>query len=256
MSELLTNRFIAISQSINTNVLSKSRSRYSRAAQDVTHAACQADTAFTEKWTDVKNLAVQRANEEHVKWQKNGRYINETSADARPMLKAYWRTLGITPTNTQLGDSEWQKDNFWSAAFISYIMHEAGAGSSFAYSIRHMHYVYAAKQNALNKDLDNPFWLCNVTDTVPEPGDIVCMNRGRGFTYDRVAPRGSSHCDIVVSVDHANGRMTVIGGNKQGDTVRAVTIRLNDDGTVNTSRHRDVYAIIKLRTDRCDTCGT
>jgi hypothetical protein len=258
MSDLLTNRFISHSQSLKANVLSKSRSRLSRAKDEPFYdvRTCQPDATFQTTWTQIKNRVVQLANSELQRWRSNGSVIRETQAAARPMLRDYWGVVGVSPSDSQLGDSDWQDDHPWSAVFISYVMRQAGAGNFFTYASLHMRYVHAAKQNTVNRVVDNPFWLCDVDNALPEPGDLICMNRaGSTFTYDTVRPSGSSHSDIVVSVNRQAGTITVIGGNKS-DSVNSQILHLNSDGTVDTSRHTDVFAVLKLRTEKCFTCGT
>jgi hypothetical protein len=267
MSELLTNRFIAHSQSLKAKVLSKSRSAMSRAAQDA--GACVSDEAFRTTWTAIKRRVVLCANIELQRWRNGSTLILENEAAARPMLRQYWGAFGISPTDAQLADIArrgWQDSNPWSAVFISHIMREAGAGTFFNYSRRHMAYVWAAKQNAARRNMDNPFWLCNVTTAVPEPGDLVCRNwhdpDEPRVTFEGISSStGHSHCDVVVSVDLPNRTMTVVGGNLPdpsnldwGNSARAETVALNADGTVNTALNPLVYAILKLRTDRCMTC--
>jgi hypothetical protein len=265
MSDLLTNRFISHSQSLKANVLSKSRSRMSRAKEDNVFdvRTCQPDAAFHTRWSQVKARAVQQANTELQRWRHNGSIILENQPAARQMLRDYWHVVGVSPSDSQLANNDWQERHPWSAAFISFLMHQAGAGSSFVYSAGHMRYVHAAKQNSVNRNMDNPFWLCNVTNAMPEPGDLICKNRGNShFTFDTVQPSGFSHCDMVVSIDFQAGTMTVIGGNKAepgsewGNSVRSETITLTGSGTVNTSVHPEIFAVLKLRTDRCETCGT
>jgi hypothetical protein len=204
----------------------------------------------------LKKQVVERTIEELEKWRPNGRYINHTSAAARPMLKAYWKNLKVYPTDAELATKAYHLTHPWSGAFISYVMHAAGAGEFFEYHPRHMHYVHAAKKNVIDHNLDNPFWLRDIATAIPEPGDIVCMTRrgGRDFTYDTVQPTGGSHCDIVISVDRQAKTMQVVGGNNNG-TAREYSIPLNDNGTVNTRVRTEMkkYAIIKLRTDKCST---
>lgn len=263
MSELLTNRFISHSQSLKAKVLSQARSRMSRAKGEAV-PACLTEEAYARQWTAIKSDIVTVALDELAKWRRsNGDFIRETEAESFPMQKAYWGTVGVTPTDAQLGSLHWQGRNFWSAAFISYVMKTAGTGIFFNYNALHMVYVYAAKQNRVNQAVDNPFWLCDVATAVPEPGDMICRNRdGSDYTYATVQPQGSSHCDIITSIDRVNNRMTVLGGNKgipggnpnHGVTVNTNTIHLNADGTVNTTRHRDIFAILTLRTDKRSTC--
>jgi hypothetical protein len=96
----------------------------------------------------------------------------------------------------------------WSAAFISYVMRAAGAGTGFVYSPLHADYINAAARGegvVRAERLDN---------YAPVPGDLVCFGRqsARSLRFeDLPAPRFFGHCDIVVSA--TPGQLTVIGGN-------------------------------------------
>lgn len=98
----------------------------------------------------------------------------------------------------------------WSAAFISYVMRIAGAGSHFPYSERHSDYINAAARH------DPGIWLeaKRPQDYAPQAGDLVCMWRaGRKIAFEDLptADRFPGHCDIVVALHP--GTIDVIGGN-------------------------------------------
>lgn len=225
---------------------------------------CQSDADFNTKWAKIKSKIVQIANDEYTFWTKaDGSRYQETDSFVTSRLQGYWSATGRNVTVAQCQDPNWQSQNPWSAAFISWVMSQAGAENSFNYSALHMTYVYAAKQNTVNKNQDNPFWLCSVNNALPEPGDLICRNRGSSnFTYENVQASGASHCDIVVEVDYNNSRMFVTGGNKNPHgntgTVDKEEIRLTGNGLVdlNYGSQNKIFAVLKLRTDKCDTCGT
>ena len=118
----------------------------------------------------------------------------------------------------------------WSAAFISYMIRQAGAGTRFRYSGAHRLYIqdaFAGGQGLYGSVLDA------ATATV-KTGDLVCVGRGTksgwsyadfvnwynkgGNSYDDDVP---AHCDIVVSA--SGNSITVIGGNLS-DTVKRSTV--------------------------------
>lgn len=119
-------------------------------------------------------------------------------------IEAYWRFLD--PAGAPFAA--------WSAAFISYMAHLAGAGESFRYSCRHSEYVHRAI-NARLSGGDTPFAGYRADELSIAPGDIVGMNRSSapGIEYGWAAgnERYKSHCDIVVSVTPE--AITTIGGN-------------------------------------------
>ena len=106
------------------------------------------------------------------------------------------------------------RDQAWSAAFISYVMRSAGvADHLFPRSIRHSEYIHFAQQNELTADPDAAFVAHRLLSYVPKPGDLVAYTRGSNLSYDRAARRTryKSHTDIVVYV--RAGEIGVIGGN-------------------------------------------
>jgi hypothetical protein len=131
----------------------------------------------------------------------------------------YW-WLGLDPSWTQSGwtgihDQNGQvfpagRDGYfaWSAAFISYVMRLAGAGSSFPYSENHADYINAAAQHTPGVALEAE----RVEVYAPQRGDLICLWRGRQVTFDQLpAGRFPGHCDIVVG--RKQGQLDVIGGN-------------------------------------------
>ncbi|MFL5252657.1 MAG: DUF2272 domain-containing protein [Rhodopila sp.] len=124
----------------------------------------------------------------------------------------------------------------WSAAFVSYVMRIAGAGSRFPYSADHADYINAAKKMTLGQATG---WLVaseRVEEYAPRPGDLVCFGRGtaRGLRYDDLPTPGlfTSHCDIVVDTS-VPGRIAVIGGNVQ-DSVTMTYVPVTQDGKLAT----------------------
>jgi Uncharacterized protein conserved in bacteria (DUF2272) len=117
----------------------------------------------------------------------------------------------------------------WSAAFIDYVMRMAGAGHRFLYSPTHSDYINAAKQHAMGRLPDLATAAEPPERYAPQPGDLICMWRGRTpIRYDELPTgRFAGHCDIVVAV-HA-GSLDGIGGNLD-DTVAMRRIPVTADG--------------------------
>jgi hypothetical protein len=124
----------------------------------------------------------------------------------------------------------------WSAAFISWIMRTAGAGTRFNYSEGHSHYIYPAIVAKKNGDASAGFWCSRLNEAKPAVGDLVCFARQRGIDYDHQDGGDyKGHCDVVVQVNAAS--IKVVGGNV-GDSVTRRPIRLNargflDQGIIN-----------------------
>jgi hypothetical protein len=183
---------------------------------------------------------VRIADQEWNRWNTGG-VKTETDPRMRPILRDYWLTgVGVRVTDSQLASISWQNSHPWSAAFISWVIRQAGAGSSFRYAAAHAVYVAWAKQNRLAQNA-NPFKAYRMTEVIPEPGDILCLSRANsGATYDNIAPGMKTHCDIVTEVQ-AN-RLVTIGGNVNNTVSR----RYPKTDTHGRVIQQPYYAVIKL----------
>jgi hypothetical protein len=139
-----------------------------------------------------------------------------------------WRESAWTGLHDEYGrvfSAAVDGDYAWSAAFISYVMRLAGAGSSFPYSETHSDYIDAAAAHAPGVALT----VERVTDYAPQIGDLICLWRGRRpVTFDELpAGRFPGHCAIVVAIKP--GELDVIGGNVD-DAVTMEPIPITADG--------------------------
>ena len=144
---------------------------------------------------------VQVALQEWQRWGKGT--IKESAPAMRKVLDDYWLVATGQPYT----------DKAWSAAFISWVMYQAGAGSQFRYSSGHTDYVAAAKRNRLANNA-NPFKAYRISEAALRPGDLVCAERSSsGVTYDNVddGKFRESHSDVVVEV--RSGLIVMVGGN-------------------------------------------
>jgi len=103
----------------------------------------------------------------------------------------------------------------WSAAFISWLMCDAGA-APFARSWAHRDYVDSAIAAA---DGGAPhLYHARAPDRAPAPGDLLCSHRAE-YRADLAARRdepgalGDMHCDLVVAVNADARAIIAIGGN-------------------------------------------
>lgn len=117
------------------------------------------------------------------------------------------------------GDVMWVEP--WSAAFVSWVMCEAGLGEmdQFRRDIAHWRYVDQALEARDGEAPEAAYQAYDVGEVELQPGDLVCNPRG-GRTYRRLADRREDqgdqaplHCDIVVRVDGEDRTAAVIGGN-------------------------------------------
>jgi hypothetical protein len=138
-------------------------------------------------------------------------------------------------------------DTPWSAAFISYVIRQAGVSvTAFKFSNAHRAYIYdafaASAAEPSNEAGDRLYRACPVT-TRPRPGDVICQQREPTLAdasdeavRERIRSElGSSaaartvrrtHCDVVASVDAKTRKVYVIGGNvAQSVTAKKLNLR-------------------------------
>jgi len=114
---------------------------------------------------------------------------------------------------------QYVKDTAWSAAFVSYVIKEAGV--NFPYQGNHANYSQEVRVNGKSRAI--PWAAKNPESSKIAVGDVVVFNRaGNNLTYTTPVWKGSSHGDIVTEVNREQGYIKVIGGNV-GDTVKAKT---------------------------------
>lgn len=145
----------------------------------------------------------------------------------------------------------------WSAAFVSWVMCEAGLGEASLFQRAVAHHVYI-DQAIRARRADAPgaaFAAYDVGETPVVPGDLLCS--ARRPAYRSIAERrrqlgvgARTHCDIVVKVEPLHGRILAVGGNVRG----AVSLKLLPaaaDGADGALRplpgRRRIFAHLKLR---------
>ncbi len=111
----------------------------------------------------------------------------------------------------------------WSAAFISWVMCEAGLGDArqFQRAVAHHTFIDQAIR-AQGVATSRAAYVAHEAGQVAvAPGDLLCT--ARRPEYRTLAERrrqmgqgARTHCDIVVKVDHEAGRFLAIGGNVRG----------------------------------------
>ena len=147
----------------------------------------------------------------------------------------------------------------WSAAFVSWVMCEAGLGSThqFQRAVAHHSYIDQAIRARDGRASQAAFTAYDAGERDIEPGDLVCSSRRP--VYRTLAERrrqlgvgARSHCDIVVGVDEAGGRILAIGGNVRGTVAlklfpatRGIGEPLRLAGPANNAR--PMFAHLKLR---------
>ncbi len=147
----------------------------------------------------------------------------------------------------------------WSAAFISWVMCEAGLGEPALFKRAIAHHVYIDQAiSARDEKAASAYTAYDIGDVPIEPGDLICS--GRRPEYKSIADRRSdagagarTHCDIVVKIDAPNGRILTIGGNVRGSVsmkLMPAVLKQSDGGDVlheSVGRPRQgIFAHLKL----------
>ena len=116
------------------------------------------------------------------------------------------------------GSVKVNKNKPWSAAFVSWIAHQAGASSEFEYSSSHSTYILAALAAAKSKNSTKKFIARRHGEYTPKVGDLIACERRPDVdpNFDNYADyvknkKYEAHCDFVVKID--DGKLWVIGGN-------------------------------------------
>ena len=194
----------------------------------------------------------------------------ESDPDADATIAGYWSATPdgraiLSRQNRQWrggddGPVDWVQP--WSAAFVSWVMCEAGLGDPAQFERDISHRVYIDQAIRARDDAASPaaYVARDAGERPIKPGDLLCNSRG-GVDYRSLADRrpelgayAPAHCDIVVRVDA--DRINVIGGNVvQG--VSLTILPLTADGSVHPrpvaaadlAGARTVFAHLELRAD-------
>jgi hypothetical protein len=188
---------------------------------------------------------------------KNGA-LKEYNKAVFQRVGEYWNTLAETPkykdwkgyngrsdsvfdldaNGEVVGVPKVNKNQPWSAAFISWVMRRAGAGSRFAYSSSHSTYIVKALKEAKNAASVEPFIARRHNDYAPKIGDLIACERRKDTdatfdTYIRHVAAGKfeAHCDFVVAIDAGARTLTTIGGNVS-QSVKRKTWPINEQGRI------------------------
>jgi hypothetical protein len=185
-----------------------------------------------------------------------------------PSIAGYW---AVTPEGTWIvarQNDRWNGPDGitarwnapWSAAFVSWVMCEAGLGTAarFQRAIAHHSYIDQALRARDGGAADAAFVAHDVGETAIAPGDLLCSSRRP--VYRTLAERrrqmgvgARSHCDIVVRVDDAREIVFAIGGNVRGvvslKQLPAVRIKGRRLHAETGDDERPIFAHLKLRAE-------
>ncbi|WP_194714548.1 DUF2272 domain-containing protein [Noviherbaspirillum soli] len=133
-------------------------------------------------------------------------------------------------------------DSPWSAAFVSYVMHQAGLpDEQFRYAAAHWQYI----KQAFSADSRHAYQACDPRSTHPREGDLLCYSRGAlgpgnymGWR-DAISSPGfaaASHCEIVVIVDRSASKMETVSGNML-QSIAMRRLKLDRNGLLSSTHY-------------------
>ena len=183
--------------------------------------------------TDAKERLMTAAVKE---WIRFDRALGKEHVD--PYFKfvgEMWRAIGLDLDGKD-------RDQPWSAAFISWIVKQAGpAYNGFKTAAAHARYIHDSIKKR-QAGTAAPFWGFRLHEHRVGLGDLVCQWRVNPMTFDKAAASDSffSHCDVVVEV--SGNAVRAIGGNNS-HTVGFKTYATNADGFLKAENK--VFALLR-----------
>jgi hypothetical protein len=157
----------------------------------------------------------------------------EDDSSVRARIGGYWAAVpgayaDVIGRQNQLwsassGRAGWAE--YWSAAFISYVMCKAGlSNAQFVRAESHRDYIQAAIRARQAADKTYLYHAYDLGELLPAPGDIICAAREESanainsIADFNASSHGAYHCDIVVGYDTDTakkppGFVYAIGGN-------------------------------------------
>jgi hypothetical protein len=155
-----------------------------------------------------------------------------------PRVGQYWRAV----------DEDWSGrdcDKPWSAAFVSWLMLEAGVPpEQFTPSGLHADYLRAIP--GAGSDAGARFALRDASLYSPRPGDLICATRAGASipAYNRIPDGTTMHCDLVVL--NQGGRLESIGGNVRNSVSKTVR-QVGPDGLLPAFGDRPWVLVVENR---------
>jgi hypothetical protein len=181
-----------------------------------------------------KEALISAAAEQWLRFDRSNK--SEIDDPQYKIVGEYWQAIGLNLNG-------FNRDQPWSAAFISFVARKAGY-DKFKFDASHSTYVHDAVDKRKAGDASAPFWGFNVGDHKPQLGDLVCRSRGGSqITSMDSLPSGGfiSHCDIIFEIKDTEVR--TLGGNVE-QTVNITSYPLNSSGFLKSGTTR-VYGILR-----------
>jgi hypothetical protein len=194
----------------------------------------------------------------------------EEAARVAPSIAGYWAVTREGGWVIDRQNEAWNRSDGntsrwvepWSAAFISWVMCEAGfEESQFRRAIAHHVYIDQAIRARDGEAPEAAFVAHDAGEKEIVPGDLLCAARRPAYRRlaDRRAQMGMgarTHCDVVVKVDEEQALLLAIGGNVRGTVglkllpaQRAAGGYLRPVDRSSVPGARSAFAHLKLRAD-------
>jgi len=184
-----------------------------------------------QEWQAFGGQIIYRAPDRHEIIDPVGVWEDDRKGSA--IVAKYWRSIGEDWTGLD-GDKP------WSAAFISWVMAQAGVPpNEMPATATHASYLRAAIA------AENSHWRAHPpADYAPRPGDLICATRAgqKIARFDDVPLGATLHCDIVVNV--SPGLLESIGGNVRNSVTKS-TRKLDPDGRLGTNEDRPWFLVLE-----------
>lgn len=190
----------------------------------------------------------------------------EDDKEIRQRIGSYWAAIPDYKDVFNRQNAMWQASRdkagwaeYWSAAFISFVMCKAGLkDAEFHRDSFHVNYIKPAVAQRDGTRTGYAFTAYDISEMTPMPGDLICAARDDkdrlidNLQTFRAHPEwANSHCDVVVGHDVSDpakaGVVYAIGGN----VVNAVTVTEAPMSKgrlikVNTPGGRNWFTVLKL----------
>lgn len=194
----------------------------------------------------------------------------ESDSQVEGAIAGYWSVVDPLPAKTgnpaphsfladrnaqASANRQWREP--WSAAFVSWVLCEAGADDiAFPKSSSHVQFLIDAQ----DMEKSRLGWYRSLPPSTPVPiaaGDLICSARGVVDEHKiagKIDPSMPAHCDIVVGADPAQDIVFGIGGNVRDKVALSIiSIRTTPKGVIlqpnmNTSVPMPWLRILRLKT--------
>ncbi len=183
--------------------------------------------------SDLKEALISAAVKEWLRFERGNK--EEYEDPQYKYVGEYWSKIN------SIYDGR-DRDQPWSAAFISFVTRAAGY-NDFKFAPAHSTYVYDAVDKRKSNTTTAPFWGFKINEHKPQLGDLVCRGRGTNpvLSIDSLPQGGfESHCDIVVEIRDTEVR--TLGGNVN-QTVFITPYPLTANGFLRAAKN--VYGVLR-----------